>query len=448
MGKYFGTDGIRGIANRDITPLTALKLGQAAGCILTREKYDRPVVLIGRDTRISGDMIESALTAGLTSTGCDVLLGGVIPTPGVPFLARSLKLDYSMVITASHNPMEDNGIKCFTSQGYKLLSHQEEEMETLMDQGLPDDFDAPVAEKIGKIMPLPDPLERYRLFVQNLAPERLDGLSVALDCANGSTHRVALEILSNLGARVVAINTHPTGTNINYRCGATNPELLQTLMKGGGFDAGFAFDGDGDRVIAIDEMGQILDGDHILNMFALFGQQRGLLNTKTVVATVMSNLGLEKSLSRAGIRLLRSDVGDKNVVKMMVEENAVLGGEKSGHIIFLEDSTTGDGIITALHILTLLKQSRRCLSSFRGEMTLYPQVLRNVKVKDKQAVMDSEKFNDYIRDITREMGESFRILVRPSGTESLIRVMAEGPDSKDTNDVVEKICRFIESLNS
>jgi phosphoglucosamine mutase len=436
------------MANRDLKPDLVMKVGQAIGYTTRREKVGRPVILVGRDTRLSADMMEAALIAGLTSTGCDVVLAGVIPTPAAPFLATTLQLDFSIIISASHNPMPDNGIKCFSSHGFKLFEETEREMEEIVDSGLPGDFILPAGADVGKIIPLFDALQRYEFYVQSRATYRFDGLTIALDCANGSTSKVAHNIFSNLGARVITINDHPTGLNINDGCGATHPEILQSLVKCGKFDVGLAFDGDGDRVIAVDEKGEIVDGDGLMNIFSLYSKGSGLLNNRILVATVMSNMGLELSLKKAGMRLIRTDVGDRNVVLKMLEEDAILGGEQSGHIVFLRDSTTGDGIITALHLLEVLKETGRKMSDLARTLTYYPQALRNLPVKNKSALLGDERYIGFIKEKEQSLKDKYRILVRPSGTEPMVRVMAEGPDGESTAKLVDEICDFLARIDN
>lgn len=447
MGKYFGTDGIRGLANLDITPEFAMKTARAIGHVLKGQKVGKPVILIGRDPRLSGDMIEAAMIAGFTSMGCDVVIAGVIPTPAAPVLMKILQLDFSVIISASHNPMPDNGIKCFNSRGYKLFENEEAEIEQVLDNTDFDKLERLTGQEMGRVMPLPDAVQRYRFYVQSRAGANLKGLSVLMDCANGATYAAAPEIFSSLGVEVMSINDHPDGININENCGATHPELLSSFVRAGSFDAGLAFDGDGDRLIAVDEKGEAVDGDFMMNIFAKRMKSRATLRNNTLVTTVMSNVGLEMSLKDAGIEMIRAGVGDRNVLKHMLETGAAVGGEQSGHIIFSADSTTGDGIITAMHLLTIMKETGKKLSELRSEMKKCPQVLKNVKVKDKNVILESAEYKAFIEKTKSETKEGYRVLIRPSGTEPLIRVMAEGPDRESTEKMVDELCEKVERMS-
>jgi phosphoglucosamine mutase len=444
MGKYFGTDGIRGVANVELTPELALQAGKSIARFTRIENGGRPSILIGRDTRISGEMIEGALVSGITSQGCDVMLAGVIPTPAAAYLVKALQLDCAIIISASHNPMQDNGIKCFSRQGYKLSEKEEQIIENFIDAK---DNDARcTGGDLGRVVQIADAGRRYENYLVKLADVRLDGISVAMDCANGSTYLAAPNVLSSLGAGVAAFSCNPNGTNINLGCGSTNPMLLQNLVKSGDFHLGLAFDGDGDRLIAVDERGDLADGDQLMSIFGRFYAEKGLLDGKCLVATVMSNLGLDLSLKEAGIKLVRTDVGDRYVLETMLKEGAVLGGEQSGHIIFLKENTTGDGIISAIHLLRIMKETGLTLSKLKEWMRKYPQVMKNVPVTDKEKMAKNVSLKSYIRK--REAGGNFRIVVRPSGTEPVIRVMAEGPDENSTRDLVEDVCNVIEKIHS
>lgn len=444
MAKYFGTDGIRGLANADLSAELAFKAGRAVSIMLRRDcrKPGKPVVLIGRDTRISGTMLESALSAGIASAGCDVLLAGIVPTPAVAYLTKSAGADCGVVISASHNPAQDNGIKFFNREGFKFSDYMEEQIESLIDME-PEPGSLPTGGDVGEIKVMTEADLVYEEYVKSLYAGDFEGFSIAMDCANGATSKVALTIFSELGVKLLAVNSDPDGININQQCGSTHPELLCKIVKAGSYNAGFAFDGDGDRFLAVDEEGQIVDGDELINIFALDLHKKGLLKNNIVVATVMSNIGLELSLREKGITLERSGVGDKMVLEKMKETGASLGGEQSGHIIFLDENTTGDGILSALHLLILLKETGEKLSSLKKLMKRYPQSLKNIPVKDKKAIIDNVELKRYLSEKGRETKDKYRILVRPSGTESKIRVMVEGPDESSTAALVEEICKKI-----
>ncbi|MFP4497706.1 MAG: phosphoglucosamine mutase [Vulcanimicrobiota bacterium] len=451
MGKFFGTDGVRGIANEFLSPELVLKIGKALACHIINKKSNKPTILIGRDTRVSGDMIEGALSAALTSMGCDVLLAGIIPTPAIAYLARTMDVDCGVVISASHNPVIDNGIKFFDFDGLKFSQAEENQIEKYVEMGIPSEFIPPVDSEIGRVMILPDASQRYQFYVQSLAENSLEGLRIALDCANGSTCSTAPAIFSYLKASVTIINGHPDGININRECGSTHPELLQNLVKAGNFDIGLAFDGDGDRLIAVDETGELIDGDEMMNIFAGFYHQQGKLRGNQIVATVMSNIGLEVALKQKGLMLLRSQVGDRNVMELMEEKGANIGGEQSGHIIFLDDNTTGDGIITGLKLVSILKATGKKASELKARMEKFPQVLINVQLKNKEKIMENPDFLSYLEEKQGKKDDKFRILVRASGTEPLIRVMVEGPDlgfiNKLADEITEKVKKLDQSLS-
>ncbi len=447
MRCVFGTDGIRGKVGMDITSDLVLSIGKAISLYFKNQKRGKkPLFFVGRDTRASGDMIEAALCAGITSMGGDVLLGGVLPTPAIAYLTRSLDIDCGVVISASHNPPSDNGIKFFSHKGFKLEDDQEEEIENLIYTKPWEDIRIDPLS-IGRVMLLPDGEERYEGYIRDSAKVSLEGISVAMDCANGSTYKVAPDIFSDLGASVVDINTHPTGFNINVRCGSTDPSLLISLMKSGRFDVGLAFDGDGDRLIAITPEGDVLDGDVLLHIFARYFHQCGTLTNNVVVATVMSNIGLEKSLGEMGIKLIRAKVGDRYVLEEMKKVGAILGGEQSGHIIFLSENTTGDGILSALHLLMIMKETGLALKELRGGMRRYPQILKNVDVRDKKGIVEGKGYDTLLRRVKEEEKKGYRIVIRPSGTESKIRIMAEGPDEKSTESLVDELCEEIRLLD-
>jgi phosphoglucosamine mutase len=423
----FGTDGVRGVANVEpMTSETALRLGRALAHVSKRSPH-RHKILIGKDTRLSGYMLEQAMASGICSMGVDVLLVGPLPTPGIAFLTRSMRADAGVVISASHNPFQDNGIKFFGSTGFKLPDDLELEIERYV---LGDSIDAlrPTATAIGKAYRIDDAIGRYNVLVKSTFPRALtlDGLTIALDCGHGAAYRVAPEVLEELGARVVAIGVDPNGENINDGVGALHPGALQALVRQSGAHVGLALDGDADRAILIDERGEVVDGDEVMAILATHLHARGELHENTLVATVMSNLGLHVAMREHGIRVVTTAVGDRYVVEAMVRGGFNLGGEQSGHIVFLDHNTTGDGLITGLAVLARVVESGRALSELRGVMKRYPQVLRNLPVRTKPAVESLPAVVSAMRAAERALGERGRILVRYSGTEMLLRVMLEG----------------------
>ena len=443
--RLFGTDGIRGVANVEpMTSETALRLGRAVAHVFRRSPR-RHKILIGKDTRVSGYMLETAMASGVCSMGVDVLLAGPMPTPGIAFLTRSLRADAGVVISASHNPFQDNGIKFFASTGFKLPDEVEAEIEALVVGGGIDDL-RPTAEEIGKAYRIDDALGRYNVFVKGCFPRHrtLDGMRIAIDAGHGAGYRVAPEVLEELGAHVFAIGCEPNGENINDGCGALHPGGLQALVREKGAAIGIALDGDADRCILVDEDGELVDGDEILAIAAREMKRSGLLRNGTVVATVMSNLGLQIALRRQSVELRRTPVGDRYVVEEMVRGDYALGGEQSGHILFLDHNTTGDGLITALAILAIMVEHGRPLSELRREaMTRYPQVLVNVRVSERRDVMADPRVAPLVGEIERTLGERGRILVRASGTEPLIRVMVEGEDEATVRGHAEAVAAAI-----
>ncbi|HVN88086.1 MAG TPA: phosphoglucosamine mutase [Candidatus Binatia bacterium] len=442
--KLFGTDGIRGVANVEpMTAETALRLGRAAAHVFKRDAR-RHKIIIGKDTRISGYLLESALTSGMCSMGVDVLLVGPMPTPAIAFLTRSLRADAGVVISASHNPFQDNGIKFFAETGFKLPDEVEAEIEHFMADGLLDAF-RPTAEGVGKAFRIDDALGRYNVFVKQGFPRELtlEGLRIAVDCAHGAAYRVAPEVLQELGAHVVALGVDPDGHNINRDCGALHPGRLQAAVRRERAHVGIALDGDADRCILVDETGDIVDGDEILGMLAddLLAQNR--LPQQTVVATVMSNLGLEIALRQRGARLVRVPVGDRYVVEEMRRTGCALGGEQSGHIVLLEYSTTGDGLLTALQVLAVLVKRGRPLSELRRIITRLPQRLENVRVRERRELTSLPPVQQVIDRITASLGERGRVLVRYSGTEPLLRVMVEAERVEQVNECVDEIAGVI-----
>lgn len=423
MSRLFGTDGVRGVANLDLTPELALRLGRAAGHILGGPGHS---VIIGRDTRRSGRMLESALAAGLCSVGMDVRLTGHIPTPGLAYLARTLDVVAGAVISASHNPAPDNGIKFFDHAGLKLPDATEDRIESAMadDAALP----RPTEGGIGLVGDARGLVKRYEDFLGSLAP-KLNGLRVVLDCANGSTYRVAPAVFARAGAEVLTLFDTPDGANINLGCGATAPAALQKAVVEHKADVGFAFDGDGDRVMTVDSGGTVLDGDFVLALAARHFAKHGKLDPKVVVGTVMTNGGLEATLARDGIALIRTQVGDRYVWEELDKRKAQFGGEPSGHVIFREFTTTGDGILTALEVLTLMRSERRSLVELAREIERWPQITKNVKAPRRREWKDIVPFASAVRDAEAELGTAGRLVVRPSGTEPVLRIMVEARDN-------------------
>ena len=442
MGKYFGTDGVRGVANSELTPELAFKLGRFGGYVLTKDK-DRPKVLIGRDTRISGHMLEGALVAGLLSIGAEVMRLGVISTPGVAYLTKALGAQAGVMISASHNPVADNGIKFFGPDGFKLSDDQELEIEGLMDLEA-DELPRPVGADLGQVNDYFEGGQKYLQYLKQSVDEDFTGLHIALDCAHGATSSLAAHLFADLDADLSTMGASPNGLNINDGVGSTHPEALAAFLKEKGADLGLAFDGDGDRLIAIDEKGNIVDGDQIMYICGKFMKETGQLKQGTVVSTVMSNLGFYKGLQEHGIQSIQTAVGDRYVVEEMKKSGYNLGGEQSGHIIFLDYNTTGDGLLTGLQLANIMKATKKPLSELAGEMKKYPQVLVNIKVTDKYHVTDNLKVKEVIEQVEAEMAGNGRILVRPSGTEPLVRVMAEAPSAELCKEYVDRIAAVVE----
>lgn len=442
--RLFGTDGIRGTINRSpMTPEHVLRIGMAAAKVL-KKKHGRNMVLIGKDTRLSGYMIESALTSGICSMGMNVILSGPLPTPGIAFLTRALRLDAGVVISASHNPFEDNGIKFFSADGFKLPDDKEESIEKFVeDDGL--GARRPSGADIGKAYRLDDATGRYIEYVKSTIPRgsTLEGLRVVVDCANGAAYKVTPWVLRELGAEVITINDKPDGTNINEGCGCLHMKKLCAAVKTHKAHAGIAHDGDADRTLMCDERGAVVDGDKILGVWAVQMKKEGRLRGDTVVSTVMSNLGLEHYLSRQGISLVRTKVGDRFVAERMIRDGYVLGGEQSGHLICLECNTTGDGPVTALNVLYMLKKAGIPLSKFVEGITFYPQVLINVPVGKRADIRTCPELMQAVKDGEGHLAERGRILVRPSGTEHKIRVMVEAEDGRLADKLARRIADVI-----
>ncbi len=444
MGKYFGTDGVRGVANTELTPELAFKVGRYGGYVLTKHYEERPKVLIGRDTRISGHMLEGALVAGLLSIGAEVMRLGVISTPGVAYLTKALSAQAGVMISASHNPVGDNGIKFFGSDGFKLSDDQEEEIEELLDRHV-DSLPRPIGKDLGHVNDYFEGGQKYLQYLKTTIEEEFDGIHVALDCAHGATYSLAPHLFADLEADISTIGTSPNGLNINDGVGSTHPEKLAELVKEKEADIGLAFDGDGDRLIAVDENGDIVDGDQIMFINAKYMKERGWLRQNAVVSTVMSNLGFYKGLEANGIESVQTKVGDRYVMEAMRKHDYNLGGEQSGHIIFLDHNTTGDGMLSAIQLVNIMKATGKPLSALAGEIEKYPQTLKNVRVTDKHHVEDNAHVKEVINDVEKEMDGNGRILVRPSGTEPLVRIMAEAPTAEKCEAYVDRIVKVVES---
>ncbi|MBX3526537.1 MAG: phosphoglucosamine mutase [Methylobacteriaceae bacterium] len=437
---YFGTDGIRGVANRVITPELALKVGQAAGLVFQRGDY-RHRVVIGKDTRLSGYMIEYALVAGFASVGMDPLILGPIPTPAVGMLTRSMRADLGVMISASHNPYEDNGIKLFGPDGYKLSDDVEHEIETLLDQDLSDRLAKSPA--LGRARRVDDVRARYIEFAKRTLPRNvsLDGLRIVVDCANGAAYKTAPEALWELGAEVFSIGCEPNGLNINRDVGSTAPAALSAKVREMRADIGIALDGDADRVLIVDERGHLVDGDQLMAVVATNWQEDHMLSKPGIVATVMSNLGLERYLAGQGLKLERTSVGDRYVLERMRSEGYNVGGEQSGHIILSDYSTTGDGLVAAMQVLAVVKKKSRPVSEVCHLFEPLPQILKNVRVR--KTVLDRPPVARSIDEARERLGAGGRLLIRPSGTEPVIRVMGEGDDRALVEKVVDDVCDLL-----
>lgn len=443
MGKYFGTDGVRGEANVELTPELAFKLGRFGGYVLSQHETDRPRVFVARDTRISGEMLESALIAGLLSVGIEVYKLGVLATPGVSYLVRTEKASAGVMISASHNPALDNGIKFFGSDGFKLDDDRELEIEALLD-AKEDTLPRPSAQGLGALVDYPEGLRKYEKFMESTGID-LEGMNVALDTANGAATASARNIFLDLNADISVIGDQPDGLNINDGVGSTHPEQLQSLVRENGSDIGLAFDGDSDRLIAVDENGEIVDGDKIMFIIGKYLSDKGQLAQNTIVTTVMSNLGFHKALDREGIHKAITAVGDRYVVEEMRKSGYNLGGEQSGHVIIMDYNTTGDGQLTAIQLTKVMKETGKKLSELASEVTIYPQKLVNIRVENnmKDKAMEVPAIAEIIAKMEEEMDGNGRILVRPSGTEPLLRVMAEAPTNEAVDYYVDTIADVV-----
>ncbi len=444
MRRLFGTDGVRGVAN--IHPMTAeiaMQIGRGIAFLVKDMKHDHRIV-IGKDTRLSGYMIENALAAGICSMGVDILLVGPLPTPGIAFITASMRADAGVVISASHNPFQDNGIKIFSRNGFKLPDAKELEIEDLIFSQKMAAL-RPTAEEIGKATRIDDARGRYIVSLKNTFPRRftLDGMHIVLDCAHGATYGVAPHVFEELGAKVTAIGVNPNGTNINHECGALHPQRMAAMVKELGADLGIALDGDGDRLIVADEKGEIVDGDHTMAICAADLMHQRKLRKKTLAATVMSNMGLEVAMQKMGGKLIRTAVGDRYVVEAMRANGYNFGGEQSGHLIFLDHNTTGDGILAALQLLAVMLKQGKPVSELARIMESFPQVLKNVRTAEPLNPQRIAGFPETVAAMETKLGQRGRILVRPSGTEPVIRVMVEGEDKAEITAIADELCELI-----
>ena len=442
MGKYFGTDGIRGVANTELTPEFTLKLGRILGHQL-KLKNEHPKVLIGRDTRISGELLESALIAGLISSGADVLTLGVITTPGVAYLTKNLDVEVGIMISASHNPVQDNGIKIFSHSGYKLSDDEESVIENLLDSG--DELPRPIGGAIGRVEDFQMGSQKYLNFIKGTAGMTFENLKIVIDCANGASSALAPQLFAALDANIITISSNPDGVNINENCGSTHPENLARVVVEEEADLGFAFDGDCDRLIAVDNNGNIIDGDHIMFVLGRYLNEKGLLKKNTVVSTVMSNLGFYHAIKENGLESIPTKVGDRYVLEEMLKNGYNFGGEQSGHLIFLDYATTGDGLLSAVQLAKAVVDKEKSLAELAQDMKKYPQLLKNIRVEDKEAMMTNKAILAEITAVESKMDGKGRVLVRPSGTEPLVRVMVEAETEELCENYVAQILEVVKS---
>lgn len=443
MSRMFGTDGVRGIANTELTAELAYSLGRAGAFVLT-EGTHKPKILVGKDTRISGDMLEAALVAGILSVGAEAVVLGVVPTPAVAHLTREYGADAGVMISASHNPVEYNGIKFFDARGYKLSDELEDQIQSTIENnfaGVP----SPVGVNLGREFIENEALEDYIRFAKSTVSVDLSGLKIALDCANGASYKSSVKAFKDLGAEVCVINNTPDGTNINEKCGSTHPEELMKYVVENGCNVGFAFDGDADRCLAVDENGKLVDGDFILTLCGKHLKETNKLKDDTIVVTVMSNLGLQIACKEQGMKTITTKVGDRYVLEEMIKGNYVLGGEQSGHIIFLNHNTTGDGLVTALQIASIVKKENKSLSELCSIMKELPQVLANAKVPNemKNIYLEDEEIKNEIKRIEESLHGKGRVLIRPSGTEPLVRVMLEGENQEEIDKMAHNLADMI-----
>ncbi len=447
MGRMFGTDGVRGVANAELTPMLAMQLGQAGAYVLTKEKEHKPTIMVGCDTRISGDMLANALMAGVCSVGANAVYVGVLPTPAVAYLTRKYKVDAGVVISASHNPVEFNGIKFFDGNGYKLPDEMEDEIEEVIKSGM-DGVKFPTGRQVGKVKYRTDAREEYINHAIQSIPMDLSGMKIVVDCAEGAAFYTSVEALKELGANVIAIHNNPDGSNINANCGSTHMEELRGRVLVEKAQVGLAFDGDADRMLAVDEQGNSVDGDQIMAIIGNHMKNKGTLKDDTIVATVMSNLGFFLMGEKNGIKMEQTKVGDRYVLERMREIGSNLGGEQSGHIIFLDENTTGDGLLSALHLLQVMVETGKPLSELASIMEVLPQALVNAKVANhkKDRYMEYPEIAKAIEEITAKFAGEGRVLIRPSGTEPLVRVMIEGKDQTQIEAEAKKLANLIQDV--
>jgi phosphoglucosamine mutase len=447
MGTLFGTDGVRGVANKELTVDLAYRLGQAGAYVLTKENKHKPTILIGRDTRLSGEMLTAAMIAGICSVGANAISIGVVPTPAVAYLTREYEADAGVVISASHNPVEYNGIKFFNNSGYKLSDALEEEIETIVNNQC-SNIELPTGTEIGRVLYRNESIYDYIRYAKRQVSHRFDGLKVVIDCANGASYVSAPEALRELGAEVVIIHNEPDGTNINKACGSTHMEDLKAYVIQVGADIGFAFDGDADRCLAVDEHGRLVDGDQLMAICGNYMKEKGTLKKDTIVGTVMSNLGFTLMGQEQGINIVQTQVGDRYVLERMLAEGYNIGGEQSGHIIFLDENTTGDGLLTALHVLEVIKDTGKKLSDLASIMNVLPQVLVNARVttEKKYAYQNNPTILEAIESLEEKFAGEGRVLIRPSGTEPLVRVMIEGKNKAELQRDATALAGLIEEL--
>ncbi|MCR4651727.1 MAG: phosphoglucosamine mutase [Lachnospiraceae bacterium] len=446
MSRLFGTDGVRGVANEELTPTLAMQLGQAGAYVLTRENQHKPTIMVGCDTRISGDMLANALMAGICSVGANAVYVGVMPTPAVAYLTKKYKVDAGVVISASHNPVEFNGIKFFDGNGYKLSDELEDEIEALIKSNMKDVM-FPTGAQVGKIKYRTDAREEYINHSIKAVPVDLSELKIVVDCAEGAAYYTSIEALKELGAKVIAIHNLPDGTNINANCGSTHMEELMARVVYEKADIGLAFDGDADRLLAVDELGNTVDGDQIMAIIGNHMKKKGTLKKDTIVVTIMSNLGFSLMAKDNKIKVEQTKVGDRYVLERMREIGASLGGEQSGHVIFLDENTTGDGLLSALHLLQVLVETGKPLSELSKIMTVMPQALVNAMVPNhkKENYMDYPEIADAISALEKKFAGEGRVLIRPSGTEPKVRVMIEGKDQEEINIEAKKLADLIQN---
>ena len=444
MSRMFGTDGVRGVAGAELTIELATKLGQAGAYVLTKEQEHQPTLIVGCDTRISGGMLANALMAGICSVGANAIYAGVMPTPAIAYLTRKHKVDAGVVISASHNPMEFNGIKFFNGEGYKLSDALEDEIEELIHNNMKDVV-LPICSGVVRIDYRFDLSDEYVSFMKKCVPVDLSGMKIVIDCAEGASHYTSVKTLKDLGADLVAIHTKPDGTNINANCGSTHMEELQARVVYEKADVGLAFDGDADRMLAVDEKGNLVDGDQLMAICGCHMKKKGTLKKNTIVVTVMTNLGFSLMGEREGIHVEKTKVGDRYVLENMLENGYNIGGEQSGHIIFLDDNTTGDGLLSGLHLLQVMKETGRKLSELAEVMEVLPQALVNAKVPNhkKEKFMEYTEIAEAIKALEEKFNGEGRVLIRPSGTEPLVRVMIEGKNQSEIEEEAQKLAELI-----